>query len=150
MGGAWERSIATYRSVVSYVLQLRNWLDNSVGGVMWFAFHAAHTSSYVPFPAGMPAKFVPVSYTNNAMEQLGRGESAWQAARVVFNIAQLKFSFAIQDIVAAQTALEAAGARIQADVDSRYRDERDLEWACEEFAAHAAAAVRLWWKLRSL
>jgi hypothetical protein len=62
VGGSWERSIATYRSVVSYVLQLRHWLDDNIGGVMWFSFHAAHTSFYVPFPAGMPPSFVPASY----------------------------------------------------------------------------------------
>ena len=115
---------------------------------MWFSFHAAHTSFYVPFPAGMPPSFLPPSYTTNALDRLDRGRSAWQAARAVFNIAQLKFSFAIQDIAAAQQAVEAAGARIQADVDSRYKDERDLQWACQAFAAHAAEAVQLWWSLR--
>lgn len=66
----------------------------------------------------------------------------------MFNIAQLKFSFAIQDIAAAQQAVESAGAKIQADVDNRYKDERDLEWACQAFASHAAEAVQLWWTLR--
>ena len=66
----------------------------------------------------------------------------------MFNIAQLKFSFAIQDIAAAQQAVESAGAKIQADVDNRYKDERDLDWACQAFASHAAEAVQLWWMLR--
>ena len=109
--------------------------------------HTSHVTRHTSH-TGMPPSFVPEAYTTNALDRLDRGRGAWQAARAVFNIAQLKFSFAIQDIAAAQQAVEAAGARIQADVDSRYKDDRDLAWACQAFAAHAAQAVQLWWSLR--
>jgi len=59
--GAWERPIAIVRTIVSYVVQCRAWLPRAVGATLWLAPHAAHTSVYVPLPAGMAE--VPAAYT---------------------------------------------------------------------------------------
>ena len=42
--GNFERPIATAKTIVSYVLEVRSWLPPEVGAVLWFAMHAAHTS----------------------------------------------------------------------------------------------------------
>lgn len=42
--GAWERPIALYRTLISFVIVARGWLPAEVGGVVWFGPHAAHTN----------------------------------------------------------------------------------------------------------
>ncbi len=45
--------------------------------------HAAHTSFYTPFPAGMleaGGVLLPVGYTENSFGATDRGTGAWQAA----------------------------------------------------------------------
>jgi dipeptidase len=51
--GNWERPIAMFRTSCAYVSQLRSWLKDTAGGVTWFGSHAAHTTLFVPFAAGM-------------------------------------------------------------------------------------------------
>lgn len=40
--GAWERTIALYRTSSSFVVQSRRWLPAQVGGVIWFGAYAPH------------------------------------------------------------------------------------------------------------
>ena len=39
----------------------RDWLPDAVGGVVWFAPHAAHTNVYTPFPCGLDT--IPPAFT---------------------------------------------------------------------------------------
>lgn len=153
--GSWERTIATVKTIVSYVLQLRHWLPNPVGGVLWFAPHAAHTSCYVPFPCGMVSDMVasfplPVAYTNNTIMNVDRGVGAWQASRFVFNIAQLKFSFMISDINALQQRMENASLKLQASVDAEYvkaPGSKSMLSVAVAYSNNANAVVKAWWGL---
>lgn len=45
MPGSWERTIGTHHSIVSLVMEARAWLPDAIGGTLWFAPHAAHTST---------------------------------------------------------------------------------------------------------
>ena len=40
--GAWERTIALYRTSSSFVVQSRSWLPSQIGGVIWFGAYAPH------------------------------------------------------------------------------------------------------------
>ena len=74
--GGWERTIATHHSIVSLVMEARSWLPDPVGGVVWFAPHAAHTSVYAPFPCGMDV--LPASFANGSgWGTVDRGVAAW-------------------------------------------------------------------------
>jgi dipeptidase len=53
--GAFERTIALYRTTYTHVLQTRAWLPDHVGGVTWFGPHAAHGTCFVPVFAGCDA-----------------------------------------------------------------------------------------------
>lgn len=118
VGGNWERTIAIVRTIVSYVVQARGWLPRAVGGTLWFGPHAAHTTCHVPLPAGMA--LVPPAHANSSLDRVDRNVSAWQASRFVFNVAQLKFAYMIQDIQARQAFYENRSLALQALMDTRY------------------------------
>lgn len=143
--GSWERSIAIVRTIVSYVLHVRSWLPRQVGATLWFAPHASHTSCYVPFPAGMTT--VPSQYSNNSLARVDRGRSAYQASRFVFNIAQLKFSYMIQDIEAAQAFYENRSATLEHAVTQRYLTDGNLSAVEEAYSHNAEDVVAAWWDL---
>ncbi len=138
--GWWERTIATYKSILSYVVQLRGWLPNDKGGVLWFAPHAAHTSVYVPFP--LAVQMVPEAYSNNSFSGLNRSGDAFNAARFVHNVAQIKFKDAIQDIRAAQADAERRGRDVVREMDAMSRDD-----AGDAASQHAMATAKRWWDL---
>mmetsp|Transcript_37652 Transcript_37652/g.100045 ORF Transcript_37652/g.100045 Transcript_37652/m.100045 type:complete len:331 (+) Transcript_37652:765-1757(+) len=148
--GNWERPIAIGRTIVSYVLVCRAWLPAAVGGVLWFSMHAAHTSVYSPFLAGMATAAVapPTGYTDNAYGRIDRGVGAWQAARFVFNAAQLHFSDAIAPIRQAQALWEGrADTLLEACVADYVAGRADAATLANRTNTHAAGAVSAWWDL---
>ena len=148
--GSWERTIAISRTIVSYVVQCRSWLPREVGGVLWLSFHASHTSFYVPFPVGMAAAnaTLPPGVTTNSVTQVGRGVAGWQAARFVFNTAQLRFNDMITDVVAAQALWEGAGRNLTArNAADWVLGAADMTELARRTNAHVAAVVAAWWQL---
>lgn len=83
--GAWERPIAIERTILSYVAVCQSNVSRPVGGLIWLAMHAAHTSVYVPFFVGLtmaaaqPVR-LPPGYTTNQLRSVDRGVGAWQSA----------------------------------------------------------------------
>lgn len=132
MVGGWERSIATHRSSVSFVLEARRWLPSRVGGTVWFAPHASHTASYVPFPCGLET--LPKTHTN---------ATAFETFRSVFNRAQMNFALQILDIRAAQERSEREGRDVQAVVD------RGEDATGALIRKHAEGVVATWRELGS-
>eukprot|EP00051_Salpingoeca_urceolata_P021543 m.339376 g.339376 ORF g.339376 m.339376 type:complete len:673 (+) comp19817_c0_seq7:253-2271(+) len=120
--GAWERTIATPRSIISYVLWLRSAAAaTAAGSAMWLAPHAAHTSVYVPLLVSQNT--IPAPYANASVSRVDRGLSAWQASRFVFNIAQLRFNLAIADVAQAQHKLESGSMDLIATCDRLVREQ---------------------------
>ena len=143
--GHWERNIAISRSIISYILQLRHFLPNELA-TMWIAPHAAHTSFYVPFVVGQSK--LPRGYQAAAVNEVGRGISAWQASRFVFNIAQLKFSYMIKDIIASQNLYENRSEHLQRQIERLYTTKNiTLNEVTELYVKNAEMCVSAWWKL---
>ena len=94
--GRWERSIATWKTQVSYIATPFN-------GFIWFAPHAAHTAVYLPFHVTLPTTSAvqgPVS-----ISQVNRSTAFW-VNRYVFHLSQLHFELAYVDIEAKRHVLE--------------------------------------------
>jgi len=83
-----------------------------VGGVIWFGPHSATATAYVPIVMGMTR--VPECLSSGWQGVFNLTQSFW-VHRVVENLAQIKFSYMIQDIRDLQSSLESAS---QALVDS--------------------------------
>jgi dipeptidase len=99
-----ERSISISRCGFSFVNQLRNWLPDDIGGVMWYANDCPGTSCYIPIYVG--ATSISEEWTKCDSEKVDR-ESAWWAFNLVTNLAsQSKYQEAIIDIQEVRGPLE--------------------------------------------
>ncbi len=100
-----ERAIATQQTGFSFVAQMRGWLPNAIGGILWFGVDDANMSVYVPMYMGM--NDIPENFA------VGNGnllEFTWNSAFWVFNWvanqAYHRYNFMIEDIRKQQKALE--------------------------------------------
>jgi len=154
VAGSWERTIATQKSILSYVLVARPLLPSPVGGVEWLGMHAAHTTLYVPFPLGMLSPQglqvpLPEGYTTNDLNRVGRGVGAVNAARFVFNAAQLRFDAAIEDVREGQRLWEQdKGMQLLKRTEEDYLNGKvNLTGLTSRFCDHAVEAVAAWWEM---
>lgn len=100
-----ERAIATQQSGFVIVPQMRDWLPDAIGGVLWFAVDDANTAVFVPMYASMTA--IPECF------RVGNGDMhnfSWTSAFWIYNwVANMsynKYSFMIEDIRPVQKELE--------------------------------------------
>ncbi len=100
-----ERAIATQQTGFSFVAQMRNWLPNPIGGVLWFGVDDANTCVYVPMYCAMTE--VPECY------EVGNGdmlEFSWTSAfwvhNWVANQAYYRYNQMIGDIHGLQKKME--------------------------------------------
>jgi len=100
-----ERAIATQQTGFSFVAQMRNWLPNHIGGILWFGVDDAASSVYMPMYCGM-------TNVPNCLKK-GNGDlltyspsSAFWAFTYVSNQAYSRYSYMIEDIKKVQTELE--------------------------------------------
>lgn len=100
---AWERPISTQQTAFSFVSQARSWLPDPIGGVYWYGMDDTYTTCYFPLYCGISD--IPESYATGTMQHFS-WNSAWWVFNFVANIANLKYSYMIQDIQNVQSELE--------------------------------------------
>ncbi|WP_282038795.1 dipeptidase [Saccharicrinis aurantiacus] len=100
-----ERAIATQQTGFSFVAQMRSWLPDAIGGILWFGVDDAATTVYVPMYCGINA--IPTEF------EVGNGSLlnfSWESAFWVFNWvsnqAYGRYNLMIEDIEKVQLALE--------------------------------------------
>jgi dipeptidase len=100
-----ERAIATQQTGFVIVPQMRNWLPDEVGGILWFGVDDADMAVFTPLYSSMLA--TPECY------RVGNGDMynfSWTSAfwihNWVANMAYHKYSFMIEDIRKVQSELE--------------------------------------------
>lgn len=100
-----ERAIATQQSGFVIVPQMRNWLPDAVGGILWFATDDADMAVFTPVYCSVT--HAPECY------RVGNGDMmnfSWTSAfwihNWVANMAYHKYSFMIKDIRKVQSELE--------------------------------------------
>ena len=100
-----ERAIATQQSGFVIVPQMRNWLPDAVGGILWFAVDDADMAVFNPVYSS--------SFAAPECYRVGNGDmynfswtSAFWTHNWVANMAYGKYSFMIQDIRKVQQELE--------------------------------------------
>jgi dipeptidase len=112
-----ERAIATQQTGFSFVAQMRNWLPNPVGGILWFGVDDADASVYVPMYAGIQSAPHEFAEGNGNMLQF-----SWDAAFWVFNwvsnMSYSRYSYMIDDIRKVQKELEDKFEQMQPAIDN--------------------------------
>ena len=136
-GGWFERPIATYRTIMATLTQSRAWLPDAVGGVLWAAPHAAHTSCFIPLPVGIQT--VPDSY-HTANGTLDRTKAFW-VSRILFNVVQLKYNYIYSNVSDAIHSREQVSTDLVANMTAAYLN--GSSWAGIEaaFLGNAADVV---------
>ena len=127
-----------YKTIVSYVTQARSWMPNEIGGVVWFAPHAAHTSCYVPFPVSM--KRIPASYSS-ATGTLDRDYAFW-VHRILLNVAQIKYKYMIEDIKAQQNVSEGGSLVLQSAAEAEFKVDGNITKFNNRFTINADQVVK--------
>lgn len=147
-----ERAIATQQTGFSFVAQMRSWLKNPVGGILWFGVDDANSTVYVPMYAGINS--APYEYAVGNGNML---EFSWDAAFWVFNwvsnMAYSRYSYMIEDIRKVQTELEDKFEKMQPAIDQTastlYKQDPALarEFLTEYSHSQASITVNKWQKL---
>lgn len=100
-----ERPIATQQTGFSFVAQLRRWLPNSVGGILWFGVDDAASNVYVPIFCS--TNKVPWCFdeTNGSLLDYSSTSAFW-TFNLVSNLAYGKYIPMMEDIRKKQRELE--------------------------------------------
>ncbi len=100
-----ERPISTQQTGFSFVAQLRNWLPDPVGGILWFGVDDSYSSCYVPMYCGITE--IPECFRVGNGDLLNYSEtSAFWTFNTVANFAYLRYKDMIVDIRKEQADLE--------------------------------------------
>ena len=128
-----KRSLCTPTSGYVFVAQLRDWMDDSFGNCLWFAYGPAYTSCFAPIYAGVTD--LPDAWDRAPdYTRIRRDQTPWNF-RLVFSLANnLRYQDAVQDVQRVFTPAEDAFFNIQANVERT---------AAEVAAKEGAAGVEL-------
>ncbi|OCW92694.1 peptidase C69 [Macellibacteroides sp. HH-ZS] len=116
-----ERAIATQQTGFVLCAQLRNWLPDAIGGVLWFGVDDAATAVFTPMYGSI--KETPECF------RVGNGDMmtfSWTSAfwihNWVANMAYSKYSFMVEDIKPVQKELELGFEAMQSSIDKAAAD----------------------------
>ncbi len=107
-----ERAIATQQTGWVMVAQMRSWLPDAVGGVLWFGVDDANTALFLPMYCCMTE--VPVSYAHGKADLYHFDmDHAFWINNVIANQVYHRDSIMIDDVRQVQTAIEEGGAVVE-------------------------------------
>jgi dipeptidase len=144
------RVIGVNRAEYVTVTQVRDWLPDPVGGIVWLALGAQDTSCFVPFYAGITE--IPRSYEIGDHWQFNRNSARWAFDYVDFHT-QVIYSHAIQDVRAAQEKWEQSAIQRTPQVDELAQKlyQKDPEQASRFLTdyclSNAHRVIDAWWEL---
>jgi len=108
------RPIARYNCSYGFVSQVRSWLPDPIGGVVWYYNDNPATSIYVPVYCGIQQ--TPISWQTNDRYIYSR-DSAWWAFATVDLLVNLRYQEAINDLKAVRDPLEEEFFKLQPAVE---------------------------------
>lgn len=100
-----ERATATQQTGFTIVAQMRSWLPNAIGGVLWFGVDDTNTCIYVPLYACLNEVPECYSESNGSMYELSWTSAFW-IHNWVANMAYARYNQMIEDIRPVQKAIE--------------------------------------------
>ncbi|MGM0439895.1 MAG: dipeptidase [Chlamydiota bacterium] len=150
IAGSWERPISIFYCGYSYINQIRDWLPDPIGGVVWYGPDAPINTCYVPFYIGMTD--LPTPYQSGSSKDFNF-KTAWWAFNFVGNWMQLKYSYMIEDIKNVQSEIEPKEILMQTAIDqgalALYHQDQELakEYLTTYCTDNSEKIVARWWHL---
>ena len=147
---AWERPISTQQTGFSFVGQVRAWLPDPVGGVLWYGVDDTYFTCNVPLYTCIDA--VPESFATGQLNKFS-WDSAWWVFNFVANFANLRYSDMKADIQAVQRDLEGTLLALQPAVETTAvqlalaNPELCRRYLTDYSVTHAEQAVKRWRQL---
>jgi len=145
-----SRIIGVNRAEYVTVTQCRGGLPNPIGGIVWLCFGAQDTACYMPLYNGITR--IPRSFEIGDHWNFSRDSARWAFDYVDFHT-QVMYSYAIQDVRAAQVKWEKSAVDKTANIDAWALDihQKDpaqaREFLTEYCLNNATAVIDAWWKL---
>ena len=127
-----ERAIATQQTGFVLCAQLRNWLPDAIGGVLWFGVDDAATAVFTPMYCSITESPECFRVGNGDMMTFSWTSAFW-IHNWVANMAYSKYSFMIEDIKPVQKELELGFEAMQPAIDKA---------AADMYAKNPAEAVK--------
>jgi len=121
LDGNWERPIGLYRTSATYVVQSARpdeVASPSVGAVLWFGPSSPLATVFTPFVVAMSD--VPSSFRSGHQAVFSRDSAFW-AACYAHNVANLKWSYMIEDVTRRQDQLERTSVELVQSIRSNFQ-----------------------------
>ncbi|UCE06624.1 MAG: C69 family dipeptidase [bacterium] len=144
------RCIGVNRAEYITVTQCRDWLPNPIGGLIWLGFGAQDTGCFMPFYQGVTR--IPRSFEIGDHFEFDRKSARWAFDYVDFHT-QVVYSYAIQDVRAAQQKWEKSAIERTPEIDEKalalYKESSDKaqEYITEYCNNNANLVINAWWEL---
>ena len=120
-----ERATSTQQTGFSFVAQMRSWLPNPIGGILWFGVDDTYTTVWVPMYAGMTR--VPHVFEEGNGDMITHSHtSAFWLFNLVTNFAYSRYQDMIVDIKKVQSELENGFIKKIAENDAAWKDIKDF------------------------
>ena len=100
-----ERPVATQQTGFTFVAQMRSWLPDYIGGVLWFGVDDAATGLYVPMYCGINRVPECFRQDNGSLLEYSATSAFW-TYNLVANYAYSKYSYMLPDIKKVQSKWE--------------------------------------------
>ena len=144
------RIIGVNRAEYVTVTQVRDWLPDPIGGIVWLAFGAQDTSCFMPLYSGINE--IPHSFEIGDHWKFNRDSARWAFDYVDFHT-QVVYSYAIQDVREAQKRWEKTAVDRTPQVDELARKiykedpEEAGKYLTDYCLNNAHRVVDAWWEL---
>ncbi len=144
------RSIGMNRSEHTTVIQVRDWLPDPIGGIVWLSLGSLNTTCFVPFYMGITR--IPKSYEFGDHWEFDRRVARWAFDYADFHT-QVVYSYAIQDVREAQKRWELSAVERTTDIDAKALSlhqsspDKAKAYLTEYCCNNATAVVNAWWEL---
>lgn len=99
----WERPISTQQTAWSYIAQMRSFMPNEIGGLLWYGVDDAATSCYVPLYSCLTS--APKTYEVGSIKDF-TWESMFWVFNLVANKAYTMYDYISKDVIKVQQKFE--------------------------------------------
>ncbi|MGI6073141.1 MAG: C69 family dipeptidase [Fermentimonas sp.] len=116
-----ERPIATQQTGFSFVAQMRSWLPDEIGGILWFGVDDAAQTVYYPFYCGHDNVPLEMAVGNGDLLTFSWTSAFW-IHNWVSNMVYTRYSDMSQDMKLVQAKLENKFSEKQAEVEEKAKE----------------------------